>query len=513
MENKDFAAFLDSRTQQNVTNIDSFLACYLDGDRLDNLYRRQEKLLRLRARAKQLEVPMTKFDALAAAARYDFQERLKQVAKKQSGDALTIDRVAEALEETGIQIGYDMLLRRVSVTGMPPCYSAENAVNTLPVYLGDYLRKQGVKGVTRGALDDCLACVADFNRFNPLEVWLRTVLWDKTDRIAEIYSILGVTNPRHKVYIRKWLIQCVAMALNDEIHPVGADGVLVLQGPQGIAKTSFFRRLVIDPRWFAEGVSIDMRDKDSVMRALSGWITELGELDSTLRREQSSLKAFITQPRDHLRAPYARESVDFVRRTSFCGTVNEQEYLRDETGTRRFWTVPVSHIDKARLFALNLDWQCQLWAQVHALYLENPQGFRLTEEELQTVQRANRANAQPMAFEPEIRNIMQHLPAAQWEWWTAADVAAQKLAARPSAYQTGRVLRRILPELVAQLHENEQQTLTAAEKLGTENGNFSAENEAEKYIRKARGIFMFLLPLEHYPKKKKSAGSSGQISA
>ena len=77
-------------------------------------------------------------------------------------------------------------------------------------------------------------------------------------------------------------------------------------------------------------------------------LCELGELDSTLKREQSSLKAFITQPLDTIRMPYAEKATKTPRRTSFCGTVNPQDYLRDETGSRRFWTIPVTKLINKR---------------------------------------------------------------------------------------------------------------------------------------------------------------------
>jgi predicted P-loop ATPase len=128
----------------------------------------------------------------------------------------------------------------------------------------------------------------------------------------------------------------VALALNDDDKPVGADGVLVLQGEQGCGKTRFFTVIAITPNWFAEGVSIDIDKKDTVIQATGCWIAELGELDATLKREQSALKAYLTAARDAYRLPYARAAVRRPRRTSFCATVNPENFLNDDTGSRRY---------------------------------------------------------------------------------------------------------------------------------------------------------------------------------
>lgn len=136
------------------------------------------------------------------------------------------------------------------------------------------------------------------------------------------------------------------------------------------------------PDLFAEGVSIDLNNKDTVIQSTGVWIAEMGELDSTLKREQSALKAFLTAARDTYRMPYARAQIRKPRRTSFCATVNPKEFLNDETGSRRFWVIHPNGIDVERIRGLSADWLKQMWRQVYEqLYMPNPQGFRLTKEE------------------------------------------------------------------------------------------------------------------------------------
>ena len=356
---------------------------------------------------------------------------------------LTIETAKQALQELGITIRYNLLLKEPEVSGLPECYSSENAVNVLPIYLMDYLKSCGYKGVSIQTIDGCLSCISDQNRYNPVAEFLKSQEWDNTDRLQEIYSILGVTIPKYQTYIKKWLIQCIALGLNDENNAIGAEGVLVLQGEQGLAKTSFFRMLSPFPRWFVAGAVIDLKDKDTVIKALSGWLTELGELDSSLKREQSSLKAFITSPEDRIRPPYARNQTRTPRRTSFCGTVNPQDYLRDETGSRRFWTIPIEHIDKKTLFSLSHEWVTQLWAQIYVMYQQNKNGFRLTSEEMKTLQNDNQEFSIPLDYETEIKEMLDYdLPIEQWEWWKASDIA-DRIGYKVDARKVGKALARV----------------------------------------------------------------------
>lgn len=356
---------------------------------------------------------------------------------------IDLDVVSTALDELEISVRYNQLLKETEIKGLPCCYSQESAVNILPTYLMDYLKSCSYKGVSQQAVDAYLFCIADQNRYNPIKDYLQSGTWDGVDRFPEIYRILGVTEPKYQTYIQKWFIQCVALGLNDEDEPIGADGVLVLQGEQGLAKTSFFRIMSPFPRWFVEGAIIDMGTKDSLITALSGWITELGELDSTIKKEQSSLKAFITRPEDRIRAPYARNDTRAPRRTSFCGTVNPKDYLKDETGSRRFWTVPVTNTDKKALFSLPRDWVNQLWYQAYQMYLADPAGFRLTDKEVSTLQEDNREFEQALPYEVEIRELLDcTLPVERWEWWKASTIA-KLIPGNASAVKVGKALSRV----------------------------------------------------------------------
>ena len=130
-----------------------------------------------------------------------------------------------------------------------------------------------------------------------------------------------------RALIKKWLWQSISLLHNSPSEPFGADGVLVITGKQGIGKTSLFRKLALKPQFFKEGVALDFRDKDSYIRALSCWIAELGEIETTFRADVERLKAFLTQSVDEYRKAYGRGDIRSVRRTSLCGTSKENWHL------------------------------------------------------------------------------------------------------------------------------------------------------------------------------------------
>lgn len=394
------------------------------------------------------------------------------------GATISMDIVKAALHNLGITVRYDVLLKDTEVKGLPDHYSPGKATNILPVYLADYLKSCEIKGTARKPIEGYLFCIADENRFNLIKELLHSTSWDGEDRILGIYQMLGVTDTKYQTYIRKWLIQCIALGLNNEECPIGAEGVLVLQGEQGLAKTSFFRALVPNPRWFCEGAVIDVGDKDTLLRALAAWITELGELDSTLKREQSALKAFITLPEDRIRIPYDVNATRAARRTSFCGTVNPKDYLRDETGSRRFWTIPVTSIDKKTLFSLPHSWAPQMWAQVYKLYQENPNGFRLSDTEMKQLQDDNASFAVPLPYETEIRELLDYsIPFDQWQWWRAKEIR-KFLPVNADAVKVGKALKKVVEE---------QKTISTSSPLTT-----------LKNPRIRDGITEYLIPLRHF---------------
>lgn len=164
--------------------------------------------------------------------------------------------------------------------------------------------------------------------------------------------------------------------------------MLTFQGPQGIGKTTFIRSLISDDALRESVVKLDHHldgaDKDTIITAATHWIVEIGELDSSFRKDIARLKGIITADTDKVRLPYHRRDSEFPRRTVFCATVNARHFLVDETGNSRA-TIPVIAMN----YQHGIDMQ-QLWAQVRSKFESAGFQWWLTPEEEAALEAKNR---------------------------------------------------------------------------------------------------------------------------
>jgi hypothetical protein len=241
------------------------------------------------------------------------------------------------------------------------------------------LHNMGVGGVARH-----IVRAADLDTYHPAREWLDSVSWDGTeDAFQELIQSVGVNldmNPKFEeilpIYLKRWLVQCVAAVY--ESRGIMSRGMLVFQGDQGIGKTTWIKSLLPEPDWVLDGVLLDPTNKDSVLQCISRWIVELGELDSTFRKSDiSAIKAFTGRNKDSIRRPYAKTESQYPRRTIFYGSVNDLQFLNDDTGSTRYWCVPVSSLNFSH--KVNLE---QLWGFAKNLYEEGEQWYLTQDEEL-----------------------------------------------------------------------------------------------------------------------------------
>jgi predicted P-loop ATPase len=274
----------------------------------------------------------------------------------------TIPNVRHLLASHGIIPGYDIIRKKMSIA--IPGYSGtlDNVDN---VALSCIISLASLNGMPTGLIPGFVDVLADRNQINPVASWITSKPWDGVDRLPSIYATL-VQREDFPATLKitlmyRWLISAVAAAL----LPSGfrGRGVLTLQGPQSIGKTAWVSALVPD-LLLREGTvkldhHLDAGNKDSLVTAISHWIVEVGELDSSFKKDVARLKGFLTGDRDKVRRPYARADSEYPRRTVFCATVNDHDFLVDATGNSRWWTIPVTEID----FAHGIDMQ-QLFAQL-----------------------------------------------------------------------------------------------------------------------------------------------------
>ena len=299
---------------------------------------------------------------------------------------------------------------------------------------------QSFDAVARG-----LSAAAEFYRYSPVCDFLNDCkgTWDGVDHIGAAFDCLKLSPCQDerlaRILFRRWLIYAAKTAYNNDGQTKG-QGVLVLKGRQGLGKTRYLERLIPDKDWFADGQTLDPSEKDSIMRCCGVWVCELGELGDTLRKEKvDKLKAFFTSGVDLLRKPFAKFVDRIPRRTAFCASVNDETFLKDRSGNRRYWVIELDSIDEKPL-----DLR-QLWAQVMYLAFEEKERHWLNDEELDVL---NGANKKFESLPPEEQALIDRL---DWDspysqQMTAAEVCERLGFPRTYTSRVGRALGRLAKE-------------------------------------------------------------------
>ncbi len=215
--------------------------------------------------------------------------------------------------------------------------------------------------VGKNLVEDAVALVASHYHRHPLVEYLCGLTWDETPRLDFwLKDHFGVEDSElSRAFGKNWMISAVARVFEPGCQ---ADHCLILEGPQGVQKTTALRMLAGEP-YYAEHKAA-MISKDAALECTGGWIQEISELSSMRRGDKEVVKAFITRRVDRFRPPYARHIIDVPRTCVFAGTTNESHYLVDTTGNRRFWPVQCGFIDVDGI----ADARDNLWAEAVTLY-------------------------------------------------------------------------------------------------------------------------------------------------
>lgn len=332
---------------------------------------------------------------------------------------LTLANLTAALNVMDIQLKRNLVTHNIDYSG-----AGIKGINiggigaVLPTLLYDKLQFY-LKGCSIDKIGSLLTKMSfdKENEYNPVLEAIDGTKWDGKDHFSKLCE-LATIDPEDKLsqaIFKKWLMQCYCGLHNILEDPFSLDIVLVLVGKQGKGKTRLLEKLAISRKFFGEGAAMDPRDKDSVIKITSRWITELGEIGSTMKKEIDMLKSFISNATDKYRPPYGRGEVEFSRTTSFCGTTNDNEFLIDETGNRRFATVKLQDdkiIDVNSKEFKEFD-ILQLWAQIAALVnAEIKAGgsyasvFRLSDDESSELAERNTQHTKQLKGEQEVIDIL-----------------------------------------------------------------------------------------------------------
>lgn len=220
--------------------------------------------------------------------------------------------------------------------------------------------------ITDRDLNAAVVSAAHRNKFHPVADYLTACrqAWDGESNIETVLiRYLGVEDSAYHREIIKWKMVASVARIFEPGHKF--DYAIILQGPQGIRKSSFIKAVYGD-QWFGE-LDCNLDDKQQIAETVAGkWVLELPELSGLHKTDHNAAKAFMRRQFDNVRMAYDRRVSEYPRQCVFWGSTNDTKYLRDPSGNRSYWPVVVmtSEIDTDGV-AAERD---QLWGEAVAIY-------------------------------------------------------------------------------------------------------------------------------------------------
>jgi hypothetical protein len=271
---------------------------------------------------------------------------------------LTPKNFLVAMQKLGVSVRHDTFSNRLLIDGLPGYELIDDASLTrLRLAIDERFHFLPPKEL----FFDVAADAARAAPFHPVREYLDNLKWDgepRIDRWLKTYA-----NAEDTPYTRA-VGELVLIAAVRRIRKPGCkfDEMLVLECSQGTDKSSALAILAVNADWFTDDMPLNA-DTAKVLERLNGkWIVEAAELNGMRNGQTDHLKAFLSRQVDIARPAYGRFAVEVPRQSVFIGTTNNDNYLRDETGNRRFWPVKIGTFD---LETLRRD-RDQLWAEAAA---------------------------------------------------------------------------------------------------------------------------------------------------
>lgn len=268
-----------------------------------------------------------------------------------------------ALKKLGVRVRFDELCHAVTIARGEE--SPERATDTAIVGLQLEIDRDFGFRVSKDFFFDVVNDRARADPFHPVRDYLDGLRWDGTPRLDGWLSHYAQApdTPYTRAVGRLVLIAAVRRARSPGCK---FDEMLVLESKQGSEKSSALRVLAVRDEWFGDDLPLGGDGKRQIEAIAGKWIVECAELTGIRRAEVADLKSFLSRQIDEARLAYERLTSTHPRQCVIVGSTNDQEYLRDATGNRRFWPVPVGRFD---VHALRVD-RDQLWAEAAHLEAE-----------------------------------------------------------------------------------------------------------------------------------------------
>ena len=277
---------------------------------------------------------------------------------------------------------------------------------------GFYRYMEAFYGITgREKLDNALLLVSAQNRINDVKQYLQGLSWDGVKRVDTLLpDYLGAEDtPYVRAIMRKSLCAAVARAV---VGAVKYDYMPIFTGPQGIGKSTFLS--ILGKQWFSDSLTT-FEGKEAAELIQGTWINEIGELSAFTKQETQVIKQFLSKTDDIYHAAYGRRTEKYPRRCVFFGTSNDDEFLKDATGNRRFWPVDVGVHPAVKSVWRDLPAEVdQIWAEAYAYWALGEPLYLPKEIELLAVEQQD-AHKESSGKEGMIREFLEREIPGNWE--------------------------------------------------------------------------------------------------
>lgn len=258
---------------------------------------------------------------------------------------------------------------------------------------------------------DGVNLIAEENAENKVATRLQSTQWDGEKRLETLFiDYLGCED---SIYTREVSEKSLVAAVRRAIYGgIKWDNMPILIGPQGVGKSTFLKILGMD--WYNDSL-VNVEGKDACELIQGSWILEMGELSSLRKSEMNLVKNFLSRTDDIFRASYGRRAQKYPRRCAFFGTANDTNFLRDETGNRRFWPIDCFiHKPKKSIFNdLNNELD-QIWAEACELAKKEFYSLVLSKEAEKIAKEEQEAHSEDNIFKGIILDYLDKKIPKNW---------------------------------------------------------------------------------------------------
>lgn len=268
---------------------------------------------------------------------------------------------------------------------------------------------------------DAINIVSEHASYDPVRDFIAAEKWDGVPRLeTAIIDYLGAEDtPYTREVTRKSMVAAVARVMSPGTK---FDIMTIIGGPQGLGKSTFLR--TISNGWFLDGLK-SFDDKDTANKMRATWIIEMGELAGLNKMETERVKQFLSQNEDVMRLPYGRRVGVYPRRCIFFGTSNSYDYLKDPTGSRRFWPIDAGvNIPTKDVFNGLIKEVPQLWAEAYH-YFKKGENIMVLDEKIAKL--AEMVQEEHTELSPKTGIIQEFVARPVPKDWAQMDIEQRKI--------------------------------------------------------------------------------------